>query len=319
MSQPVARAPVPRVGARMLVIDPDDRVLLIEEAGNDPAVGAWHHWLTPGGGVERGEALTDAATREVIEETGLRIELPREAVPVHRQRRTWGWAGVTYDQVDHIFAARVGEAFHSAPVALTDMERQTVAGARWWTLEEIRASEEVLIPPDLADVLERALVAPLTRPVTRSAGRVLVIDPDDRVLLIETVTSPGEATTHWIAPGGGIEPGETAAGAAGRELAEETGIVAAVEAPAGAAGRSAVHVERAVFVFNGQGYDQTDFYFVVHLDHVPKIDRSGLTDLERRVTVEYRWWRVDELRATTERYWPAELVSVLDRVTGSRA
>ena len=47
----------------------------------------------------------------------------------------------------------------------------------------------------------------------------LVFDAEARVLLVEH----GD-TGAWVAPGGGIEPGETPADAAVRELEEETGL-----------------------------------------------------------------------------------------------
>ena len=50
----------------MLVVDPDERVLLF--SSGDAAGGTW--WFTPGGGVHRGETVTEAAVRELSEETG---------------------------------------------------------------------------------------------------------------------------------------------------------------------------------------------------------------------------------------------------------
>ena len=52
-----------------------------------------------------------------------------------------------------------------------------------------------------------------------------MIDPDERTLLFED-SDPGiEGTRWWVTPGGGIDPGETEAMAAVREVAEETGYV----------------------------------------------------------------------------------------------
>ena len=56
----------------------------------------------------------------------------------------------------------------------------------------------------------------------RPAGRVVLLDPDDRVLLMRYDDGPPNGV-HWSTPGGGLNPGEDFASGAARELAEETG------------------------------------------------------------------------------------------------
>lgn len=56
-------------GVRVIVLDDDNRMLLVRQQheGNDI-------WMVPGGGIEEGESALQAASREVMEETGLDIE-----------------------------------------------------------------------------------------------------------------------------------------------------------------------------------------------------------------------------------------------------
>ena len=64
-------------------------------------------------------------------------------------------------------------------------------------------------------------------PPVRPAARVLVLDPEGRVLLfgarlVDLATPPGPVL-YWYTPGGEVEPGEALRHAAARELVEEIG------------------------------------------------------------------------------------------------
>ena len=55
--------------ARVIPVDPDGRVLLLR--GED--IGGREHWFTIGGAIEAGETPAQAASRELREETGIRL------------------------------------------------------------------------------------------------------------------------------------------------------------------------------------------------------------------------------------------------------
>lgn len=145
--------PVRRLAARVLLVDGDGRILLINEReleGGEP------YWLTPGGGIEAGESPQQAAVREVFEETGIKVCIGADAEPVWRERRVWSFGGVSYDQSNAFFVARVPVGTRVHPAALTTLERASLIGCRWWTPAELRTCGERLFPAEIADLAELA-------------------------------------------------------------------------------------------------------------------------------------------------------------------
>ncbi|MEV0810557.1 NUDIX domain-containing protein [Micromonospora sp. NPDC050200] len=141
----------------------------------------------------------------------------------------------------------------------------------------------------------------------RRAARVLLVDAGGRVLLFSGWDPSRPDHRYWFTPGGGLDPGESAAQAAARELAEETGLRLA-PAELGVP----VWSETVEFPFDGVRYRQEQEFFLVR---VPgwEVDTTGFTDVERASVSGHRWWSVDELTATSQRYYPDDLPAVLTR------
>lgn len=143
-----------RIGARVLLIDSAGHVLLVREP-----VANGTHWLAPGGGVEAGEQLAEAAARELYEETGIRAEFAAGAPPVHVAERWWPsrLAGVDYYQTDHYYVLTVATRPAIEPAALTPAELEWEMEYRWWSTEALRANvdDETIEPPGLADLITR--------------------------------------------------------------------------------------------------------------------------------------------------------------------
>jgi ADP-ribose pyrophosphatase YjhB (NUDIX family) len=67
LRQYVGHRPLLMVGAAVLIVDSEDRLLLMKRSDSSC-------WGPPGGAVELGEVVEEAACREVREETGLELE-----------------------------------------------------------------------------------------------------------------------------------------------------------------------------------------------------------------------------------------------------
>jgi 8-oxo-dGTP pyrophosphatase MutT (NUDIX family) len=141
----------------------------------------------------------------------------------------------------------------------------------------------------------------------RWTARILLLDPDGRVLLFED-SDPGlpGPPTFWITPGGGLDPGETAEQAAIRELAEETGLVLAPGLRRGPiAHRTVVHG------YSDKIVEQDETYFVVTVAAFV-VDIAGHTVDEQTTFIGHQWWSRDEIRSTSARVWPTSLIDLLE-------
>jgi 8-oxo-dGTP pyrophosphatase MutT (NUDIX family) len=144
---------VERVGARVLVLDRDERVLLLLGADPaDPAAGTW--WFTPGGGLDPGETLAQAARRELAEETALVLDELGPAV--WRRTARFSFMGRRYCQDETFFLARV-DSHEVNGAGRTEIERRGILGHRWWSVAELSATDQTVYPKALARELGRLI------------------------------------------------------------------------------------------------------------------------------------------------------------------
>jgi ADP-ribose pyrophosphatase YjhB (NUDIX family) len=145
-SLPVRRA------ARVLLLDPDDRVLLMRYDDGPPN---GSHWSTPGGGLNDGEDYPAAAVRELEEETGWAdVALLGE---VDRRSFEMGYGGRLVRQQERLYLARTDQASREIRGVEAMHAADGIAAWRWWTLAELDSTAEAIWPAHLADLIRNAL------------------------------------------------------------------------------------------------------------------------------------------------------------------
>lgn len=157
-----------RTIARALVFDPRDRLLLIAYEAQRPIDPARPEerlfWFMPGGGIDPGETPEEALRRELFEEIGVTdvtlgpwvagcegpftlFEKPRHA------RETYAVVRLPSDRID--------------TSCLAETENNPVLDVRWWTLDDLEATTDLVEPQGLAELARRIVIGSVPEtPVT---------------------------------------------------------------------------------------------------------------------------------------------------------
>jgi ADP-ribose pyrophosphatase YjhB (NUDIX family) len=141
-----------RLAARVILLDPGHRVLLMRYDDGPPN---GSHWTTPGGGLNEAEDYPAAALRELAEETGWNdIALLGE---VTRRTLTMAYGGRLVRQHERLYLARTDQARREIRGVDAMHAADGIAAWRWWTLAELDATTETVWPAGLGGLIRATL------------------------------------------------------------------------------------------------------------------------------------------------------------------
>ncbi|STQ89017.1 NUDIX hydrolase [Iodobacter fluviatilis] len=146
-----------RPSARLLVLSPENHILLFHFVFTKGALAGKSYWATPGGGVEDNESFAEAAAREFAEEIGPhKYSISQEIAQLEFMMKLPDGESVVSDE--RYFIVRMDKVAPSRAL-WSELEMEVMKQHRWWTPEELALTDEIVFPENLLEMLKNRVLS----------------------------------------------------------------------------------------------------------------------------------------------------------------
>lgn len=142
----------------------------------------------------------------------------------------------------------------------------------------------------------------------RKSSRAILLNPENKIFLFkfEFIMLSGHKTL-WIAPGGGVENGESFEQALYREIYEEIGLKINDDF------KWIYYRNKPFTTKSGEEFISEERYYLVKIER-SNINFENMTHTEQKFTKDWKWWTIEEIMNSSEIFFTDNLGEELTKI-----